>query len=75
MGLSYWHDGRFDIQRCIDSCQQATRDDVDGRQCHFVNTYLQRRDGVPYAQHCAMYTAYWPSQYVTLLLRTLCSYS
>jgi hypothetical protein len=65
MGVAYWRDGRLDINRCIASCQRAGLGDVQGRTCRFVNTYIQRRNGVPTSQHCAMYSQYWPIEYVT----------
>lgn len=60
MGLQYWHDGKFDIERCLAACDAA-----QGPKCVFVNTYVQRQDGVPYSQHCAMYSAHWPKKYAT----------
>jgi len=58
MGMRYWQDGKFDAQRCITACEETK--DVSGRQCHFVNTYMQRRNNVPVVQHCAMFSKYWP---------------
>jgi hypothetical protein len=66
MGMSSWTDGRFDVNRCIAKCQQAGAGDVTGRECRFVNTYMERSNGVPYSQHCSMYSEYWPSEYVFL---------
>jgi hypothetical protein len=60
MGLAYWPDGHFDAQRCISACEQTH--DATGRPCHFVNTYMQRRNNVPVIQHCAMFSEYWPSE-------------
>lgn len=61
MGMSYWRDGRFDAQRCIDACEAAGKSDLQNRKCNFVNTYMQRRDGVPVSQHCALFSEYWPA--------------
>jgi hypothetical protein len=58
VGVAKWYDGNFDAQRCVDTC--ATNSD-----CHFVNTYFQRRNGTPYVQHCALYTRHWPAWYAT----------
>jgi hypothetical protein len=57
LGVARWEDGRFEVGRCIAACE-ATPD------CHFMNTYEQRLNNIPYGQHCAMYSAYWPPQYV-----------
>ncbi|KAH4851886.1 hypothetical protein HBI56_087570 [Parastagonospora nodorum] len=58
LGFRSWMDGRFDARRCTDVCT-ATKD------CHFVNTYFLRDDDVPFAQHCSLYSAHWPSWYAT----------
>ncbi|KAH6875981.1 hypothetical protein BKA58DRAFT_419389 [Alternaria rosae] len=63
MGLAYWQDGKFDAQRCITACGETN--DASGRQCHFVNTYMQRRNNVPVVQHCAMFSKYWPIEFAT----------
>ncbi|KAL1797753.1 hypothetical protein ACET3X_004359 [Alternaria dauci] len=63
MGLSLWGDGHFDVERCIDVCKKTH--DASGRQCRFVNTYMQRRNKVPTTQHCALFSQYWPAQYAT----------
>jgi hypothetical protein len=60
MGLAYWRDGHFDIERCVTTCKQAQG--ASGQRCHFVNTYMQRRNNVPTVQHCAMFSRYWPVQ-------------
>jgi hypothetical protein len=60
MGLAYLPDGHFDAQRCITACEQTH--DASGRQCHFVNTYMERRNNVPVIQHCAMFSGYWPAE-------------
>ncbi|KAF1941449.1 hypothetical protein EJ02DRAFT_202427 [Clathrospora elynae] len=65
MGVAAFKDGRFDIARCIAACNKASATDAFGRHCRFMNTYLQRRDGVPFSQHCALYTHHWPKQYAT----------
>lgn len=61
MGMSYWRDGRFNAQRCIDACEAAGKTDLQNRKCNFVNTYMQRKNGVPVSQHCAMFSQYWPA--------------
>jgi hypothetical protein len=61
MGMSAWRDGRFDAQRCLDACKVAGDNDIQGRKCRFVNTYIQRRNGIPVSQHCAMFSEYWPA--------------
>lgn len=61
MGMSAWDDGKFDAQRCIEACKAADDHDLKDRTCNFVNTYMQRQDGVPVAQHCAMFSEYWPA--------------
>ncbi|KAI4696119.1 uncharacterized protein J4E88_000291 [Alternaria novae-zelandiae] len=63
MGMRYWQDGKFDAQRCITACEETN--DASGRQCHFVNTYMQRRNNVPVVQHCAMFSKYWPIEFAT----------
>lgn len=55
LGVMRWYDGRFDAGRCIAMCEENP-------DCHFMNTYILRRNNVPYTQHCAMYSAYWPPQ-------------
>ncbi|KAF1837759.1 hypothetical protein BDW02DRAFT_627691 [Decorospora gaudefroyi] len=67
MGMRYWADGQLDITRCLAACHAAGEGDIYGRQCRFINTYIQRRNGVPTSQHCSMYSNYWPSTYATNL--------
>jgi hypothetical protein len=62
LGVTTWQDGRFDVRRCVADCE-ATPD------CHFMNTYEERLNNVPYSQHCAKYSAYWPRQYVHVFFR------
>lgn len=62
LGSAGWHDGQFHVARCTETCEEVSANSGEGRKCRFVNTYLLRRDGVPYSQQCAMYTAHWPTQ-------------
>ncbi|KNG46635.1 hypothetical protein TW65_06639 [Stemphylium lycopersici] len=65
MGMRSWLDGHFDAERCIEACNAAGDHDVQGRKCHFVNTYMERMNNVPIKQHCAMFSEVWPSQFAT----------
>ncbi|EMD87748.1 hypothetical protein COCC4DRAFT_143088 [Bipolaris maydis ATCC 48331] len=67
MGVAAWRDGKFDAQRCLDACKVAGDTDIQSRKCRFVNTYVQRRNGVQVAQHCAMFSEYWPAPFATNL--------
>jgi hypothetical protein len=58
LGVTTWDDGKLNIQRCIDTC--ATKNG-----CHFVNTFLERFNGIPIVQHCALYTSSWSEDYAT----------
>jgi hypothetical protein len=58
LGVQKWYDGKFSAHRCLDACD-TTKD------CHFVSTYFLRKNGVPFAQHCAFFSAHWPEQYAT----------
>jgi hypothetical protein len=58
LGFKKWTDGKFDAQRCVDACLAT-------QNCHFANTYFMRDDGVPFAQHCSLYTVHWPAWYAT----------
>jgi hypothetical protein len=58
LGFRKWSDGKFNAQRCVDSCTTT-------QNCRFVNTYFERDDGVPFAQHCSLYTVHWSARYAT----------
>jgi hypothetical protein len=58
LGVQKWYDGRLDTKRCAATC-------VANGRCHFINTFIERHNGVPFAQHCALYTAHWPPRYTT----------
>jgi hypothetical protein len=58
LGVREWFDGKYSAQRCIDACSAMP-------DCHFANTYFERKDDVPFSQHCALFSARWPASYAT----------
>jgi hypothetical protein len=58
LGVMQWYDGKYSARRCLNQC-----DDTAG--CNFVNTFFQRKNNVPYSQHCSMFTARWPESFAT----------
>lgn len=58
LGVARWYDGKFNATRCTDICTKNPA-------CHFVNTYFQTLNDVPYTQHCALFSVHWPAWYAT----------
>jgi hypothetical protein len=58
LGVMQWYDGKYSARRCLDQCD-------DTPSCNFVNTFFQRKNAIPYSQHCSMFTARWNRSFAT----------
>jgi hypothetical protein len=58
IGVKKYTDAQFDAQRCIDYCAETPG-------CNYVNTYMLRKNGVPFVQDCALYTRRWTAEFAT----------
>ncbi|KAF2646329.1 hypothetical protein P280DRAFT_8096 [Massarina eburnea CBS 473.64] len=72
LGYKLYNDQqRYDPRRCAVACSSQNHynqgnppnDGSEVKICHFVVSYVERKNGVSQGQYCAMYTKAWPAKY------------
>ncbi|KAF2681786.1 hypothetical protein K458DRAFT_420551 [Lentithecium fluviatile CBS 122367] len=73
MGYKRFDAGGYDVARCAKACSEqneynSAHPPTDGsklRLCHFTNSYIEKKNGIPQAQYCALYSKAWHKKQAT----------
>ncbi|KAF1985364.1 hypothetical protein K402DRAFT_455027 [Aulographum hederae CBS 113979] len=72
MGSKIFTSGAFDPNLCAAACEAQSAYNLKHppanrppKVCHFFNTYVMSKNGVPQGQYCALYTEPWDATYAT----------
>jgi hypothetical protein len=73
MGYKSYDPSTYSLARCAKACTEQTTYNIAHapgnstamQLCHFVNSYIEKEDGVATAQKCALYSKAWKKQQAT----------
>jgi hypothetical protein len=73
MGYKVYDASTYSLARCAKACSDQNEYNIahpptDGTEvqlCHFTNSYIEKKNGVPTGQYCALYSKAWHRQQAT----------
>jgi hypothetical protein len=73
LGYKVYDSATYDLTRCAEACAKQNEYNVadppkngsHAQPCHFVNSYMEKKNGVLTGQYCALYSKAWHKKYAT----------